>query len=795
MTKPREINNQINIIKLVIKKRFNDEKLQIVPAPSGKVATQELFINMSIDESIFKEGVSGILHIREPGTLGDDFNMIGDEYIEIEMESPGIGDAYKNVTFCVTDVTFVGDEADETLSGPGARANASWKIQFGSCETYFLSHLNYGGGDLSLFKSDFEGHDENLSGSESGKIFLGKIASEESGRNNDKNALESAGDFIKNIFTSDEGDELPKRGFVNVLAEKYFDPGATPYSKSNNKMQIEETHNAIIVYENKPLYPWHKVGVSPNIIQLMNYIAENSVTTDLKGVNYVFYADMDGWHFKSIRNIIQNSETSFFGFELDAPRKYFITDIDVPEDKWINGHPRIKMFRVSREYDHVRMFHVGAYASSYRYIRPRIGNPYSRFMHRNGVSSSSVHYNYLNTDWGGMDEGGRIEEYPLISKERWEEYLSHSVKTITDDSGMYGYFGNHYNAMDTSYPPVQGALGWKELRWQAMFDQTDLNFSTLYKIRKTMPYMYDDVLPTTSQLLGGTKYQYTAKANLKKKWDIYKHVVCCVDETEERDMEKYAFYAVLESATPIYQMPASKLDEDFKNESVDDPDYQKFRSNMYVYQFREVEFWDDIDKDSLRRDSGEGSTGEYEVLYYNDKHTYPDHEDIEFSDTQPRFYVVLSNNNEHGVAGQAYNINEFTNMGVDFGSDENEHPDFFVGPGVNVSGSASTEDEDLTDTNDYPEGNRMLPVGSYIKSGDDPCDGEFYYHKHIVKMYAIPEWTLTSGAWMVNKGAAGGEGGEGGGKKSCSKKQLSKEKKIYVFDVQNAHDGLCSCLN
>ena len=576
MAEERQLSNELKINNLVIKKRSGDDNtLQIIPAPENDGVWEEIFMNMSIRESIFNNGVSGFLKIREPGIMGDKFNLIGDEIVEIDMESPGIENASKSLKFCVTNVTYSGDEASQQLMGPGARADAHWRIEFGSCETLFLGHIDVssdvGGG--GLFKFIEKTSEEDDTGplaflDESGEVFIGPIASEEEDRlveSTSQKIGRKVGDFVDDLFDDDESDDenFPKKGLMNYIAEKYFDPDATPFSLSSNKMTIEPTHNNIVLSKQKPLYPWKKQGQPPTLIQTIYYIAENSVTEDLMGVNYIFYADFDGWHFRSIRDIIQKSETDFIGIALDSPRKYFITDFDFPEDEWKSGHPRIKSFRILKEYDHLKLFNMGAYSSKCKLWGPENSTGYESYKDRPGHKSlETADYNYLDVDWGGKDDGGQIEEYKLLTNE-WYDHLESTKKEIMDD-GIYGWFGTNYNAPIVSYPATMPkGKRTQTYSWQAQFDQTKLKASLLHKIIKVIPNKKfgsdcenenseDCGKVSTACLFGSIKPSATTTFRRKEKWEIFENVVCCGSSEDEEEMEKYAFYAVIESAEPIY---------------------------------------------------------------------------------------------------------------------------------------------------------------------------------------------------------------------------------------------------
>lgn len=872
----RQITNEILINHLAIVKRSGEgNPLVVLPSPEQDGVVENIFLNMSISEGIYNNGVSGILKIREPGILLDKFNIIGDEFVIIEMESPGIEEASKSLKFCVTDVVFSGDEASEALMGPAARADAHWTIEFGSCETLFLGGTDHADifGDIAVGDALGDSDNKSILEDDMGHYFIGPIASEEDERMHDSTflqqigeTLEDIGEFFTDIFDGEEEDEFPKTGLINHIAKKYFDPGATPFSVSNEMMKIEPTHNTIFLYKNKALYPWKKPGQNPNIIQLINYIAENSVTTDLKGVNYVFYADLDGWHFRSIRNIIQKGETDFFGIGLESPRQYVITDVDFPVSEWKSGHQRIQSFRIAREYDHLKLFNSGAYSSDTEIYKPNVNarlehSPFLDGSDKKGALGGvnyygSVKYHYLDDNWGGKDDGGQVEEYKLIS-ENWRAHLSENRKSIYDD-GIWGYFGNWYNnpRPNLSYPAT---LPSESFKWQSMYDQTNLKGSELYKIKSVIPKKYKEVGLTVDSLEGGIKPGYKEKRDLKRKWDVYKHVVCCapVDDVQEEDIEKYAFYAVIESATPIYALLNTGEEEQNNGEgatasmgpqmgesSTENVKDQQFRSNMYQYTFREVELSSYVNEELLKEttngEGSQGASGDIEILYYNDEDTYPEHADITITDNNPNLYVTIV---PDGVTGGAYNLNELLNMGVLFDDDPSDVYNFFVGPGVNVAGANSTNSEDLSEMNDYPEGNRMLPVGDYVRSQTDPCLGEFHSHKHIVKMYAIPDWLHTqkgliqeeqeeeeeepetiscveaSDCYSTGEEEPDSEEcwecvmdhddegemipGSGVCKEcpSCPEDENnrptlnSSQNTIYIFDVQNAHDGLCSCVS
>ena len=121
-----------------IKKNKSDEG-----SDSEKTDKGDIFISLSMTESIFNAGVQGILKFREPiesdTATGDRFNFIGGELVEIIIESPDIEDSRKELTFCVDDAKKLGNEASESLGGPSGRADSGWLITFVSCENFYLN--------------------------------------------------------------------------------------------------------------------------------------------------------------------------------------------------------------------------------------------------------------------------------------------------------------------------------------------------------------------------------------------------------------------------------------------------------------------------------------------------------------------------------------------------------------------------------------------------------------------------------------------------------------------------------
>tara|TARA_R110000824_G_scaffold375105_2_gene565809 strand:- start:109 stop:2190 length:2082 start_codon:yes stop_codon:yes gene_type:complete len=692
MPNERQLRSAVDIKKIVIRKPSSGDaqsgqSLDIVPAPAdGKIA---IFANLNLVESIYQTGISGLLKIKDPGLVGDNFNLVGNEQVDIEFQSPDIEDSYHNLTLCVSNVRFLGDEAStEALVGDKGRAGAGWELDLTTCESYFLDNHT-----LSYMDND----------------WIGKIS-----------------DFVS-----------------QNVATKYLNPGAiSNFSHSKNSMDIEETHNSIWLKKHHNMYPWGKDVHPPNLLSLMNNLCENSCSGEGgKRVNFLFWQDFDGWHFKSIAKIIDDSDTTWgFGmFGGDNARTYYVTDQNVPVDEWSHGDPRIESFKIISEYDHLASLQNGAYSSYYELVKPNYDDPYFDYLDfttghmKSGASEwgerQIITYDYHRDSdlWGEAEDGGRIEQHKLLPSSFDTSINAGDPNNIDkksrrkyDDSGLYGYFSspyNHYEYADYDYMgsvKTKGKYGKQNDKvWQTMFDISNLDHLTLKKIEK-------DIKDPIRE-----KYEeYVQVRNLKEKWNVYKKSICC----DKEDMQKFTFFAVIDDAVKVQD---------------------NGRAGIYEYTWREVEMWP---KDSIEENAGEVITPE----------------------DAPITVVVV----EGGLEGTAsldgwgdnpaYNINELMNVDIE--------DDVFAGPGVNLA------DEDH---NDYPEAFQMMPVGGYFKIGDDPCEeqeeGEtgVYFHRHIVQMYKIPNYVLET---IVPIEQEPGEEPD---------PEIPTE--IYLFDVPNAHDGLCSC--
>lgn len=193
--------------------------------------------------------------------------------------------------------------------------------------------------------------------------------------------------------------------------------------------------------------------------------------------------------------------------------------------------------------------------------------------------------------------------------------------------------------------------------------------------------------------------------------------------------EPTSFYAVLTSASKIYGNSPT---------------------GIYAYNFKEVEFW---------------KAGE---VAYSNRYTT---EVIQTEAGDHPFRVVTV---PWGIRGTAYNINEFFNLelpgqyettvnGVKINTT-------LIAPGI----GAKVANHLPADGSSYPKGFRMQPIGRYyIKNTDDAITP--VYVGRVVKIDVINGKMVD--LLLKDYGTCGA---------------VPPSSKLYVFDVENSNDGVCS---
>ena len=696
----------IDVSSIYIRKMSSGEKFYIVDDGEETGNMGSLLLSLRIDESILNSAITGNVVIKNPGKAIDNFKISGqDEIIHIEMKTPHLEDSEQILEFCIVSINEFGvGGADATGKLGGSIKDNKMQLHFMSCEPMYLDISDLKGGEGEIFNQD---------------LFL-KI------------------------------DEM-----VNMIAPKYFEgENGWVCGKQNEGMDIEpKVHNGIWLKTNPQLYPWGKETNSMTLMQLMKNMAENAIDEDETWCNYVFYHDFDKWHFKSIKKMVEENKN-------DVPRGgeagdiqttsravYAIKDGISSLEETNTGDPKIMTsISVVASPNHLKLWKSGAYASYYYHVEPDYSDPYNYYMdtaavHKNKFVDYQYHREWDEKSWNTFT----VEKYKFLpdTDEEGKGGISTEIDTEKPNKNLkfrnipeiYGYFDTAYNSNNPhnkydflSSRMGDGSLGRRNnIMWQTMSDQTNLKLETIKTIQRSI------VEPTRENYL-----EYIFKNNLKEKWNVYRHTICC-----DKIDDKRQFLAIIDDAKLIQE---------------------NGKGGIYEYSWREVEIWP---KEYIN--GGE----EGEIVSHPDA-------PITIA-VVPEYRGGLKgvmSDEENNITGKdgAYNINELLNHQVG--------DDVYTGPGIN----AAEIEESYPDGNDYPDGHQMMPVGGYWKIGDDPClmreEGEMcgQFWKHIVEMNVIPADMLETISPI---------------KPDPEEDMVDIEipDRIYFFDVQNAHDGLCSCPN
>ena len=420
-----EFSNQTIIERAIIRK-IDGSELNLMTHDQGNTP----FFRLIMRESMFDPSVSGTLFIQDKGGYGEKINFVGGEIFEITIKTP-LTDAdddlefpndelglvsednlTQNLRFYVHRVQNLTDDATLQIDAESGPATM-WNLDFGPYELTYFNKT-----DAPFYNGE----------------FIGKIA-------------------------DDDGE-----GLINYFADRYFNPSASDYNTSQEPMDIEPTENAIWFKGNNATYPGGRRTPYLELGRLINYVVENSVSeNNTSAVNYMFWQDLNKWHFRSIDSLINLQQ---------SPRTYKIS-----MDK--NGKDKILNFRVTKQIDQSELINSDAYKSFYIHAEPNHDDPYSDYMPVNDkIKRQRVDYDHT-VDYGSWSH---IEENSVLPD--FLQYENSNANEINDD--INGWFSaDEYNDnYETKFDYYKNDNHKNAMNcWQTNFDQTDLDYQLLKKIR------------------------------------------------------------------------------------------------------------------------------------------------------------------------------------------------------------------------------------------------------------------------------------------------------------------------
>ena len=731
-----------------------DQNFQIFPRSNDTGVSNESFLldQLIIKEDMFSEAIFGSISFFDSSYIVDQLNLnssLDSVYFTLN--------AYEtNHVYKILDVNITTDLASKQVHGPVGTVNKV-TIQFSS-DSFINKNFD------TLFNAN----------------YIGKISKTSTGTESES---EPGTELAPPGFDVAEYQEQEAKmeGFVQHLMEKY---NSTLGNIGQKHLNADDTHNDIWIKTENFFYPMFKIGNNLRISQLMNYVCEYACyKTNPKAVNFFFWEDTQNWNFKCIESLLSDPNNFKGTYNLAGYRA-----------QSENYSDTIVSMEVISDTSPVKLYDSGGVFSEYIRVKPDWGNPYRGFMDStNNLHCEQITYNYKD-DTGGNTGSGKWKRIANFSP--FTDFILDKYKTKQDYGAVrisdlnYGFYSNTYNTKDLPWwnyydfssphgytgdkmglSADKGGMeikskgdlfskhpGSKEVSridseyWQAQYDFSELPGAFLRTIYKDIKWALTDAR---------TKYA-EAKA-IKTQWDVYRNTICC---DYDSSFQSSTFFAYLWASTLISGSAPG---------------------GVYEYKWKQVELWPRSEIENMTDTS-------YEIIK---------------SETAPFFFVFISSSKL--ASGKAYNLNELLNSyapsnfenangisgSVDGIGEPNLHTTLTIGPGISVPDDVMPADIKKYATS-YPVNYKMRAIGSYR------ITNQFCNEK-------MPKNSASSGEDGINIGNTGAAGRNNknyyGGKIVQMRKvpaSMMKDLKgftlgdnkqapyIYLFDSENAHDGMCS---
>ena len=567
--------------------------------------------------------------------------------------------------------------------------------------------------------------------------YIGKIS-----KNSDSNSdspISAPPEFDQQEFNYHE---TKMEGFVQHLMEKY---NTTSGSGIQKPLIADSTYNDIWVKTENFFYPLFKIGNNIRISQLMNYVCEYACfKNNPKAVNFFFWEDTANWNFKCIESLLSDPNNFKGTYNLAGYRA-----------QSENYSDTIVSMEVVSDTSPVKLYDGGAAFSEYIRVKPDWGNIYRGFKDsENSLISEQITYNYKD-DTGNNTASGKWKRIANFSP--FTDFILDKYKTKQDYGAVrisdlnYGFYSNAYNANNLpwwNYYNFSSPHGYLGTKMALAEDQGGYNIQNKEGLLNNYPGAKEVSRIETEYWQAQYDFSELPGAFLRT---IYKNIKWVLTEARTD-------YAKAKATKTQWDVYRNTICCDSASFSLDGPFFAVLTSAAIVsgdshfggvnrYDWRQVELWPRSEVDKITNSS-------YEII---ESKTIP-------------FYFVFISSNKHAKGTDAYNLNELLNSYIP-SSKEKGNKTLTIGPGISVPTNTMTSAV-RKKTTSYPKHFSMKPIGEYLIPEKDECDPSKYYSGQIVQLQAV-----SSDSMLNIKGFTGD-----------SHKQKSK---IYVFDAQNAHDGIC----
>jgi len=429
-------------------------------------------ISLSIDENIFNPLMSGTLIVKDVGDWSNELNLKTFDQlfisfvskrrgIELDGNISGSVLSTNNLIFEITNIKNTVNLANQAFQN-GLENTKVITIEFVSKSIISKELLS------SLLG------DEN---------FIGPIASNSN---------------VNVTLDGEESQSITMTGFNSYIQEKL-----------GMSIDADPTFNYCYLKRNNVSYPWGKLKGQPTILQTLQYLSENAVDSENSAsVNYLFWQDLDGFHFRSISSLIADSnqqETSF---------TYNFSDVEL-------FTTTIHSFETLTEFDEFKLINSDVYFSWYERFTPDFSDPYADYVDSTvALKKQKISYNGMTAygEYPHIESGGVLNEELIVDNE-----IKFPESRRKDDD-IYGFFSkNRYNTphpVDWEYLGISADTRLSNVVWQTQYDIDD-------QVKPELVYAYDKLIRKASEK---NRENYVNLKNAKRKWEVFRCGACCTNQ-------------------------------------------------------------------------------------------------------------------------------------------------------------------------------------------------------------------------------------------------------------------------
>jgi hypothetical protein len=466
----------VDSLKLLTIKKKTGESIQVFPW--NGIGVINPLISFTINENIFNPLMSGSLIIRDLGDWSNEFNLNGFDELDVKIQ---------------------GINKSGPLSGEGASSENE--------EAYTLSfEITSIKNTVSLSNNLFQNGAENakaitidfVSKSILNKEFLSSLLEDEN--------------FIGPIAGGQEDDidrfELEGSEPVSLQIQSF---NSYLKQKLDIDLDVDRTWNYCYLKKNNVSYPWGKLKGQPTILQTLQYLTENAVNYENnRAANYLFWQDLNGYHFRSVESLIKENKNSDI-------KTFKFSEQNILSDTIIS-------FDTLSEFDTLDLLNSKTYFSWYDRIIPNYADPYLDFIDTSeALIRKSVVYDF-DKEYDSLEhiENGKLFQEGLTYGV--DQKYSKLTESQRVDDDIYGFYSkNRYNtphAQSWDYLGLSADSRLSNVVWQNQFDIDD-------EVYPEFLYAYDHIIRKN---LIKNKEHYVKLKNAKRKWEIYRCSVCCLEQ-------------------------------------------------------------------------------------------------------------------------------------------------------------------------------------------------------------------------------------------------------------------------